>query len=256
MGYRIAEVAELVGVPATTLRYYEDIGLLERPARGGNGYRTYDDADVARLRFLSAARNLGIPLADVADLMTAYDVEDCATVAHQMVEMVATRLAETRTRIGDLVALAAHLQSVDARLADAPTAGGCGEGCPCATAAPAPLTDRRTRVPLTRGPAVPAPDVPVIACSLDAGSMADRVSDWQALAGRAVRRDQIPGGVALQFAPSPELAQEVARLAAAEQSCCGFFTFTVRLAVGELRLEVGAPDEAADLVTALFGAAA
>lgn len=39
MTYRIAEVAELVGVPATTLRYYEDIGLVEAPARGANGYR-------------------------------------------------------------------------------------------------------------------------------------------------------------------------------------------------------------------------
>src|SRR4051812_48022427 len=61
MSYRIAEVAELVGVPATTLRYYEDMGLVDQPARSGNGYRCYDDADLARLRFITATKNLGIP---------------------------------------------------------------------------------------------------------------------------------------------------------------------------------------------------
>ena len=62
-------------------------------------------------------------MADVAELVTAYDVEDCSTVAHQVVELVAVRLAETQTRIGELVALAAQLQTVSARLADSPDLG-------------------------------------------------------------------------------------------------------------------------------------
>ncbi|GEK22466.1 MerR family transcriptional regulator [Cellulomonas xylanilytica] len=256
MSYRIAEVAELVGVPATTLRYYEDIGLIAQPARGGNGYRSYDDADLARLRFITATKNLGIPLTDVAELAKAYDVEDCSTVAHQVVEMVARRLAETQTRIGELVALAAQLQTVSARLADAPTSGPCGDGCPCATAAPAPLADRRTFVPLTRGPVVAEPGAHVIACSLDAGSVPDRVADWQALVARAVSREPITGGVALQFVASPELVAELARLAAAEQDCCTFFTFTLTMTTGQVRLEVQAPDSAADVVAAMFGTAA
>ena len=256
MSYRIAEVADLVGVPATTLRYYEDIGLIGQPARGRNGYRSYDDADLARLRFITATKNLGIPLTDVAELVKAYDVEDCSTVAHNVVEMVAVRLAETQTRIGELVALAAQLQTVSTRLADAPASGACGDGCPCSTAAPAPLADRRTLVPLTRSPAVGATDAPVIACSLDAGSVPDRISDWQALAARAVSRGPITGGVSLQFVASPDLVAEVARLAAAEQDCCTFFTFTVQLTTDRVRLDVQAPDEAADVVAAMFGTAA
>ena len=253
MSYRIAEVAELVGVRATTLRYYEDIGLIDQPARGGNGYRSYDDADLARLRFITATKNLGIPLADVAELVRAYDVEDCSEVAHQVVELVAVRLAETQTRIGELVALAAQLQAVSARLEDSPTSGACGDGCPCSTAAPAPLADRRTFVPLTRGPAAAAPP---IACSLDAGSVPDRVSEWQALVARAESRAPISGGVALEFVASPGLVAEVARLAAAEQDCCTFFTFTLTMTTGHVRLEVQAPEDAADVVTAMFGTAA
>ena len=110
MTYRIAEAADLVGVPATTLRYYEDIGLMPAPGRRANGYRVYEERDLARLRFISATKNLGIPLADVKALAAAYDVEDCSSVAHQVVELVAARLAETQDRIGELVALAGQLQ--------------------------------------------------------------------------------------------------------------------------------------------------
>ena len=112
MSYRIAEAADVVGVPATTLRYYEDIGLMPAPGRTPNGYRVYDEGDLARLRFITATKNLGIPLADVKALAAAYDVDDCSSVAHQVVEMVAERLAETQSRIGELVALAVQLQDV------------------------------------------------------------------------------------------------------------------------------------------------
>ena len=254
MTYRIAEAAELVGVPATTLRYYEDIGLAQQPARGTNGYRSYDEDDVARLRFITASKNLGIPLADIAELVKAYDVEECSTVAHQVVEMVSLRLAETQTRSGELVALAAQLQAVSARLAEAPAAGACGAGCPCATAAPTALADRRTFVPLTRAPAPPQEEL-AVACSLDAGAVLDRVSEWQALVARASRREPIRGGIALLFPASPELAAEAARLATAEQACCTFFTFTLQMTTGEVRLEVRAPEDAAEVVAAMFGTA-
>ncbi len=259
MSYRIAEAAELVGVPTTTLRYYEDIGLMSAPARSGNGYRTYDDADIARLRFITATKNLGIPLTDVAGLVRAYDVEDCSEVAHQVVESVAERLTQTQARIGELVALAAQLQVVSARLAAAPTAGACGVDCPCVTTAPPEqLEDRRTFVPLTRAPAAVAADgaAGAIACSLDAGAVPDRVADWQALVPLATSREAIEGGVALTFPASADLAAEVARLAAAEQDCCTFFTFTLRLTTGRIRLDVQAPADAADVVAAMFGTAA
>ena len=256
MTYRIAEAAELVGVPTTTLRYYEDIGLVDAPARSDNGYRTYTDADVERLRFVAATKSIGIPLADVAELVKAYGVEDCSVVAHELVEMVAARLAQTQTRIGELVALAAGLQTVAARLAGAPTAGRCGATCPCATAASSPPAAEpvRTSVELTRPPD-PLVESPMtrVACTLGATDVPDRVSQWQGVTVRAVAREPIPGGVALSFDASEELAGEIARLAAAEQGCCHFFTFTVRLTPGRVRLEVEAPADAVDVVAAMFG---
>lgn len=168
MTYRIAEVADLVGVPTTTLRYYEDVGLVPPPARGSNGYRTYDDDDVARLRFVAGAKNLGLPLADVAALAAAYDADDCATVAHHVLEMVAERLAETQRRIAELVALAAQLQAVEGRLAKAPAGRACGADCACATAGAATAGSAAggttsALVPLTRAPNRGSDAVPLAA---------------------------------------------------------------------------------------------
>ncbi|MFV2092415.1 MAG: MerR family transcriptional regulator, partial [Hyphomicrobiales bacterium] len=54
----VGEVARATGLPAKTLRYYEDIGLVA-PARHENGYRSYNSDDVIKLKFLQRARSLG-----------------------------------------------------------------------------------------------------------------------------------------------------------------------------------------------------
>ena len=57
---RISELAEHVGVPTSTVRYYERVGLLGAPGRTGSGYRDYDEDDAARLLFVARARHLGL----------------------------------------------------------------------------------------------------------------------------------------------------------------------------------------------------
>lgn len=65
--FRISQLAEQVGLPATTLRFYEQAGLL--PAqRSPAGYRLYDDAALNRLAFIRAAKHLGLPLEEIRDV--------------------------------------------------------------------------------------------------------------------------------------------------------------------------------------------
>jgi MerR family copper efflux transcriptional regulator len=69
----IGEVAPASGVPAKTIRYYEQISLMPEPERAANGYRIYAQPTVERLRFIKRARDLGFPIADVTELLSLYD---------------------------------------------------------------------------------------------------------------------------------------------------------------------------------------
>ena len=76
---QIGTAAKRSGVPAKTIRYYEEIGLVPEPARSASGYRAYDDGAVALLRFVSRARNLGFSIKDVRMLLALYSDRDRAS---------------------------------------------------------------------------------------------------------------------------------------------------------------------------------
>lgn len=57
---RIAELANRAGVAASAIRWYEDKGVLPIPVRRPNGYREYDEVDLARLRLVISLRRLGL----------------------------------------------------------------------------------------------------------------------------------------------------------------------------------------------------
>jgi DNA-binding transcriptional MerR regulator len=67
---RIQEVADLVGLTARSIRYYEEVGLLEPAARSEGAYRLYDPDDVARLQFIKGLRDdAGFSLAEIRQLL-------------------------------------------------------------------------------------------------------------------------------------------------------------------------------------------
>jgi hypothetical protein len=99
----------------------------------------------------------------------------------------------------------------------------------------------------------PATDAtPPIACALQPGSMAGRMDDWDRLVGFVTARWATDSGVRLEFAPQAPI-DEVARLAAAEQDCCSFLSFSLTVDGRGVALEVRAPDYALPIVHALFG---
>ena len=70
----IGEVAERSGLPAKTIRYYEEIGLV-RPLRSSNGYRAFRESDAHKLSFLGRARALGFSIEDCRTLLGLYEDE-------------------------------------------------------------------------------------------------------------------------------------------------------------------------------------
>lgn len=236
--YRISEVAERTGFSPPTIRYYEEIGLVPAPPRLQSGYRVYDDRSLDRLSFISRAKRLGLALDEVRELAAIWDQDSCAPVQSRLAGLVANRLTETQNRIGELVTFVAQLRAVASRLTEAPHAGPCDDACACGPG-PAAAKDALLRP---------------ISCSLESGEMAGRMNEWQALLELVIDRTPVDGGISLSFSPEPALAAEVARLAVAEQACCAFFEFDLRVAGGKLHLEVRGPQEAQEIISAVFGA--
>jgi DNA-binding transcriptional MerR regulator len=75
---RISELAERSGVPATTLRFYETIGLVSAD-RTSAGYRGYDAGAVDRLHVITEAKRLGLTLDDIGGLLGTWTSGSCAT---------------------------------------------------------------------------------------------------------------------------------------------------------------------------------
>ncbi|MCL2248617.1 MAG: effector binding domain-containing protein [Oscillospiraceae bacterium] len=72
---RIGEVAKTYGISNRTLRYWEDVGVL-KSTRAENGYRYYDNENVARISQIVLLRKLKMPIADIEQIFIAdsYDV--------------------------------------------------------------------------------------------------------------------------------------------------------------------------------------
>jgi DNA-binding transcriptional MerR regulator len=77
-GYRIGEVARLVGVTTRTIRYYEELGLLGTDAeRPKGGHRVYGEPDVTRLQEMIRLRDLlGLSLEELVELVEAEQARD------------------------------------------------------------------------------------------------------------------------------------------------------------------------------------
>jgi DNA-binding transcriptional MerR regulator len=69
----VGQLARATGVPAKTIRYYEQVGVLPVPRRRSTGYRHYSRHDVHRLLFIRRARALGLSLATLKTLTAELD---------------------------------------------------------------------------------------------------------------------------------------------------------------------------------------
>jgi MerR family copper efflux transcriptional regulator len=102
----IGDAAVRSGLPAKTIRYYEDIGLV-RPARRGNGYRNYDDLDVHKLRFLQRARGLGFSVEECRRLLSLYGNRNRASA--DVKSLARAHLADIDRKIAELQGLRSTL---------------------------------------------------------------------------------------------------------------------------------------------------
>ncbi len=108
----IGVVADRSGLPAKTIRYYEDIGLV-RPSRSENGYREFAVEDLHKLAFLGRARSLGFTIEDCRTLLSLY--EDRARSSSEVKSIAQNHLQRIDSKIAELQALSAALRDLVTR---------------------------------------------------------------------------------------------------------------------------------------------
>jgi DNA-binding transcriptional MerR regulator len=118
--HSIGEVAELTGLTAHTLRWYERIGLLDPVDRTHAGRRRYSDADLARLGFLGKLRLTGMSVADMLRYIEL--VREGPDTMDARRELLVAHRTEVRERIADLHATLAVLDyKIDLYSAQSPS---------------------------------------------------------------------------------------------------------------------------------------
>jgi len=113
MSFSIGDLARWTGVKVATIRYYEDRGLLAAPRRSAGNQRRYGQAEVERLGFIRHARDLGFPLAAIAQLVELQDHPDRSCDA--ATRIASEQLDAVRRKISRLRALETELSRITER---------------------------------------------------------------------------------------------------------------------------------------------
>lgn len=236
-GMRIAELAEASGVPASTLRFYENAGLL--PAeRDANGYRRFGPEAVERLAFIGTAKRFGLPLEEIAEVVEVWADQACSAVRDELRPRVAARLAAARKQADESKEFADRLEEALTQWETMPDRESrCAADCCEMPASPpdAGAKERWHTAPIT--------------CALAPDALPGRQQAWRRALHDAVRTP-LPDGLRLTV-PASRTA-ELLDLATAEQTCCAFFDFRFQLDGPVTHLEVRAPAAGLQMLTELF----
>ncbi len=120
----IGTLSQRTGVKVPTIRYYEEIGLLAPPGRSAGGQRRYGADDVARLRFIRHARDLGFGLEAIRSLLdlAAHPDRFCAEAN----ALAMAQLRDVQARVARLRRLEGELQRIVAACDGGHPAAECG----------------------------------------------------------------------------------------------------------------------------------
>jgi MerR family transcriptional regulator, copper efflux regulator len=112
----IGQLACATGVPAKTIRYYEQVGVLPVPRGSDAGYRHYSRHDVHRLLFIRRARALGLSLTNLKDLTAELDSGKCLTMRPRLHALMTEQLHTVQQQIAEFRVLERQLTQVLQRL--------------------------------------------------------------------------------------------------------------------------------------------
>ena len=115
--YKIGQLADLVAVSPRTIRYYEEIGLLNSIRRLEGGKRIYTNQDYQRLRFIKRLKHLGLTLAEMQELEDIYQIHRTNRhVLPRLLELLEGHVEKIEERIRNLKKLRSEILTYHARI--------------------------------------------------------------------------------------------------------------------------------------------
>jgi DNA-binding transcriptional MerR regulator len=107
---RIGELSRQSDLPVKTLRYYEELGLIQSEKRTEGGFRQFSPDCLPRLNFIKQAKALGLSLQEIQNILDIHDQGEmpCREVRHTLQE----KIGEIEQRIQELTQLKGHLQNL------------------------------------------------------------------------------------------------------------------------------------------------
>ena len=104
--YQIGEVAKRLGITPRTIRYYEELGLLDPPLRIEKGIRFYSDEDIKRIKFILKLKDLGLTLKEMMELADIYNQhKQPINILPKLVEILDKHLEKIDEKMSRLASL-------------------------------------------------------------------------------------------------------------------------------------------------------
>ena len=99
----IGEIAQKLDMSQRTIRYYEEIGLLNSIKRVEGGRRIYTDEDLRRLKLIKRLKIMGMTLSEMQELEAMWTIEKSSDkVLGRLLELMGNQLRRLDDRIADL----------------------------------------------------------------------------------------------------------------------------------------------------------
>lgn len=99
--YQIGAAAKKTGLSVHTLRYYENMGLTQKPARSEGGFRRYSPETIERILFIKKAQSFGLTLKEIKKILCCGDkgLEPCCAMVTKIFE---NKILEFENKISEL----------------------------------------------------------------------------------------------------------------------------------------------------------
>ena len=112
---QIGDLAERAGVSTRTIRYYEELGIIEPVARTNGGFRRYCEDQLRRLQIIQGFKALGFELEQVRRLFSMREAAGTGgDLARQMIDILRSQQEEIDRRIAQYEAMKErHLRGIE-----------------------------------------------------------------------------------------------------------------------------------------------